>query len=95
MNMKQETRRMMESFARSAITDPDERDAAIAALAPRKEERPDKWLKTKEALALVGMTWKTLRAAEKRGELHPRHLSARLVRWSRNELEEWLFGKAV
>lgn len=92
--MNETTRKMLAAFAKSAITDPEQREAALAALAPRKEERPDKWLKTKEAIALAGMTWKTLRAAEKRGERHPRHLSARMVRWSRNELERWLFGIA-
>ena len=94
--MNETTRKMLTAFARSAIADPEQRDAALAALAPRKEERPDKWLKTKEALQLCGFaSWKTLRRAEKDGKLHPRHLSARMVRWSRNELEEWLTGKAV
>lgn len=93
--MNEETRQLLSAFARTAITNPEQRDAALAALAPRKEERPDKWLKTKEALSLCGFaSWKTLRRAEKEGKLHPRHLSARLVRWSRNELEAWLFGKA-
>lgn len=92
--MKEKTRHMLESFTRAAISDPEERDAALAALAPRKEELPDRWLRTKEALSLCGFaSWKTLRRLELRGELHPRHLSARCVRWSRNELERWLYGK--
>ena len=94
--MNETTRKMLAAFTKSAITDPEQRDAALAALAPRKEERPDRWLKTKEALALCGFaSWKTLRRAEKDGKLHPRHLSRRMVRWSRNELEGWLFGKVV
>lgn len=94
--MNETTRKMLAAFAKTAVTDPVQREAALAALAPRKEERPDKWIKTKEALALCGFaSWKTLRRAEKAGKLHPRHLSARMVRWSRNELENWLCGTGV
>ncbi len=93
--MNETTRKLLTAFTKSAITDPEQRDAALAALAPRKEERPDRWLKTREALQLCGFaSWKTLRRAEKAGILHPRHLSARMVRWSRNELEGWLCGTA-
>ena len=94
--MNETTRKMMTAFANTAVTDPQQREAALAALAPRKEERPDKLLKTQEALAFCGFaSWKTLRRAELEGKLHPRHLSARMVRWSRNELEDWLFGTAA
>ena len=93
--MNQETRHMMESFAKSAITDPKQREEALAACAPQKEERHDKWLKTREALDFCDFkSWKTLRRAELAGILHPRHLSARMVRWSRNELQAWLTGKS-
>lgn len=91
--MNETTRKMLAAFAKSAITDSVQREAALAAIAPRREERADKWLKTREALALVGVaSWKTLRRAELAGKLHPRHLSKRMVRWSRNELEDWLCG---
>ena len=93
--MNNETRKMLVAFARSAVTDPGEREAALAALAPRRDERPDKFLKTKEAMQLAAVTWKTLRRWEKSGKLHPRHLTPRIVRWSRNELEAFLFGDAA
>ena len=91
--MNQNTRQLLTAFAKTAVTDPEQRKAALAALAPRKEDRPDRWLRTRDALAMTGVTWKTLRRQEKAGVLHPRHLSARMVRWSKNELENWLFGK--
>lgn len=91
--MNESTRKLMTAFAKSAVQDPVQRAAAIAALAPRKEAQPDQWLTTKAALALCGIhSWKTLRRAELAGVLHPRHLSKRLVRWSKRELENWLFG---
>lgn len=94
--MNENTRKLLTAFAKTAVTDPEQQRAALAALAPHREERPDRWLKTKEALAFCGIaSWKTLRRAEKDGKLHPRHLSKRMVRWSRNELERWLFGKEV
>ena len=94
--MNATTRKLLTAFTKSAITDPIERDSALAALAPQKQERPDRWLKTKEALAFCGVrSWKTLRKLEKDGKLHPRHLTKRLVRWSQNELENWLFGTAT
>lgn len=93
--MNNSTRRLLTAFAKSAITDPEQQRAALVALAPRKEEQPDKWLTTKAALAFCGISsWKTLRRNELAGVLHPRHLSKRLVRWSRNELERWMFGSA-
>ena len=90
--MNETTRKLLAAFAKTAVTDPEQREAALAALAPRKDERPDKWLKTKEAVALTGLSGKTLRRHELAGTLHPRHLSARMLRWSRNELERWLCG---
>ena len=90
--MNQDTRKLLTAFAKTAVTDPEQRKAALEALAPRQEEKPDKWLRTREALTLTGVTWKTLRRQELAGVLHPRHLSARMVRWSRNELESWLYG---
>lgn len=94
--MNETTRKMMTAFAKTAVTDPEQRDAALAALAPRRGGTPDKWLRTREALELCGIkSWKTLRRAELEGKLHPRHLSARMVRWSRNELENWLYGTEV
>lgn len=95
--MNEATKKLLTAFAKSAITDPEQRDAALAAIGRKEEEkRPDRWLKTKEALALCGFaSWKTLRRAELAGILHPRHLSARMVRWSRRELEDWLTGTAA
>ncbi len=91
--MNQNTRQLLTAFVKTAVTDPEQREAALAALAPQQEKRADKWLKTKEALAFCGVSsWKTLRRAELEGRLHPRHLSKRLVRWSRNELSRWFFG---
>lgn len=92
--MNEQTRKLVSAFVKTAVTDPDQRDAALSALAPRKEERPDRWVKTREALGLCGVkSWKTLRRAEKAGILHPRHITKRMVRWSKNELERWFYGR--
>lgn len=96
--MNEQTRKLVSAFVKTAVEDPEQRDAALSALAPRKGkgETPDRWLKTKEALEICNFaSWKTLRRAEKAGILHPRHLSKRMVRWSRNELENWLYGTEV
>ena len=93
--LNETTRRLLTAFTKSAVSDPEQQRAALAALAPHREERPDHWMKTREALSFCGVaSWKTLRRAEKDGKLHPRRLSKRMLRWSRNELEHWLFGAA-
>ena len=85
--MKPETRRTLEALARAAITDPEERDAALSAIAAPKERR-DRPLMTKEACRLAGVSARTLQVWTKAGKLHPRRASRSHVRYSRNELEE-------
>lgn len=85
--MKPETRKMLLAFARSAIADPEERAAAVLALQPRMGERPDKMLKTREALELLGVSRRTLTNWQDLGIVAPKKLTIRMYRWSRNELE--------
>lgn len=88
--MKVETRKTVEAFAKAAIQDPAERDAVLAALNRPKTERRDKMITGKEAARLAGVTRHTIREWEKLGHLHGKHITPRRVRFSRNELEEFL-----
>lgn len=87
--MKSQTRSTLEAFARAAITDPAEREAALKALATT-QERKDRALKTKEACRLAGVSARTLQMWTKAGHLHPRRATRSHVRYSRNELESFL-----
>lgn len=87
--MHQETRNTIEAFARAAITDPAERDAALRAIAA-PEERKDRALKTKEACRLAGVSARTLQLWSREGKLHPKRATRSHVRYSRNELERFL-----
>ena len=87
--MRNETRKSIEAFARAAISDPVERDAALAAIA-KPPERPDRPLRTKEACLLAGVSARTLQGWTKAGHLHPARATRSHVRYSRNELESFL-----
>lgn len=87
--MKPETIKALEAFARAGIADPAEREAAIAAIQP-KPERRDKMLTGKEAARFAGVARKTIRDWELKGLIHGRHITSKRVRFSRNELEEFL-----
>lgn len=87
--MNETTRKAVEAFVRGAIADPAEREAAIAAIQP-KPERRDKMLTGREACRFAGVARKTLRDWEKKGMIRGRHITAKRVRFSRNELEEFL-----
>ena len=87
--MNQNTRRLIESFANSAITDPKQREAVLVALQP-KAERRDKLLTGVEAARLAGVTRKTIRDWERKGLIRGRHITRSRVRFSRNELETFL-----
>jgi len=87
--MNAETRRTLAAFARAAIADPAERDAALAALAAPQERR-DRPLKTKDACRLAGVSARTLQLWAKAGKLHPRRASRSHVRYSQAELETLL-----
>ena len=92
--MKQETRKTVASLIEVAVKDPEEKAEALARLEGKKDTRRDKMLKSKEAARVAGVHVKTLFGWEKMGKLHPKRLTARRVRWSRNELEEFL-GEAA
>lgn len=87
--MKAETRKTIEAFVRAAVTDPDERAAALKAIAipPERRDRP---LRTKEACALAGISARTLQVWAKEGKIHPLRATRSHVRYSRNELESFL-----
>ncbi len=87
--MKAETRKTIEAFVRAAVTDPDERDAALKAIATPPERR-DRPLKTKEACALAGISARTLQVWANEGKIHPIRATRSHVRYSRNELESFL-----
>ncbi len=87
--MKTATRKTLEAFIRAAITDPDERAAALKAIAipPERRDRP---LRTKEACALAGISARTLQVWAKEGKIHPIRATRAHVRYSRDELEAFL-----
>lgn len=87
--MNETTRRMIESFAKTAISDPQEREAALAAL-QAKAARRDKLLTGVEAARLAGVSRKTIRDWERKGLIRGRHITRSRVRFSRNELEAFL-----
>lgn len=88
-NMRTETKQSLEAFARAAIADPVERDAALRAIAA-PDERKDRALKTREACLLAGVSPRTLQIWTRAGKLHPKRPTRSHVRYSRNELERFL-----
>lgn len=91
--MKSETMQMVSALIGAAVKDSAEREEVLAKLRS-KTQAPDKLLKTREAAELAGCTRHTLRAWEKKGFLHPRRITKARVRWSRNELQDFLCGLA-
>lgn len=87
--MRSDTLHSLEAFARAAIADPVERDAALRAISA-PAERKDRALKTKEACRLAGVSARTLQIWTKQGHLHPKRATRSHVRYSRNELEAFL-----
>jgi predicted DNA-binding transcriptional regulator AlpA len=90
--MKNETIKTVTDLAKAAIKDPAELEKVIERLQTPTTPKalPDKMLKTREAAALAGCTRHTLRNWERQGYLHPRHITASRVRWSKRELEKFL-----
>ena len=88
--MKASTIDLLDGLISAAVKDKGEQAEAKALIRQKVEKRPDKQLTTNAAAELVGCTGKTLFRWAKAGKLHPRRLSASLVRWSRNEIEDFL-----
>ncbi len=89
--MKAETIKTVSDLAKAAIKDTAELEKVIERLQnPTPKARPDRMLKTREAAELAGCTRHTLRNWEKKGLLHPQHITRGRVRWSRRELETFL-----
>jgi len=89
--MRQETINTITAFLSAAIADKAERAEAIEKLSNQESVRNrDKMLTTKAAAALAGVCDKTLFRWEGLGYLHPKHITARRVRWSKRELETFL-----
>jgi len=87
--MKPETITTAKAILSAAITDKGERDELLKALAPKPPVR-EKLLTTKAASALAECHPKTLFSWARKGYLTPRRITARRVRWSKNELERFL-----
>lgn len=88
--MRQATLKTGETVLQAVITDPEERAEAMARWRGEKPARRDKMLTAKEAAAIAGVHKKTIQLWDKKGLLHGRHITARRVRFSRNELEDFL-----
>lgn len=89
--MKRETLKMVEALIRAAVTDPVERDELLKRIAEKpKIERKDKMLTGKDAAQLAGVTRRTIARWEQEGYIHGRHITRSRVRFSRNELEDFL-----
>lgn len=91
--MRQETINTATAILSAAIADKAEREEAIKRLetpTPTQTSNRDKMLTTKAAAALAGVCDKTLFRWEGLGYLHPKHITARRVRWSKRELETFL-----
>lgn len=89
--MRAETKKTVAALVAAAIHDPAEK----AAVLERLEDKPtapqkDKMLTGKEACQLAQVARRTLWDWERRGYLHPKHITPRRIRWSRNELENFL-----
>ena len=87
--MRTETLNTAAALLSAGIADPTERAEAISALKARAVRR-DKMLTTGEAAALAGVHRKTLFAWAAKNFLHPRRITPSRVRWSRNELQDFL-----
>lgn len=91
--MKAETRKKLEGFIRFSIEDPAECAEALALLCgiakPGKQER-DKWLKSREAAEIANVSRKTILLWGRLGYLHSRKHGKRRLRFSRNELLQFM-----
>ncbi len=94
--MKQETKKTVAAFVAAAIADPEERAAVLERLEGKTmPPKRDKLLTGREACELAGCARKTLRDWELKGYLHPKRITRQRVRWSRNELENFLCETAA
>ena len=95
--MKKETIETGAALLRAGIADPAERSEALTwwARAGKQNERRDKMISAKEAAELAGVHKKTIQEWERKGFLHGRHITAKRVRFSRNELEAFLCETAA
>lgn len=93
--MKAETKKKLEGFIRFSIEDPAEAAEALALLCgitmPERRRR-DKWLTRAEAAAIAGVHPQTLFRWENDGRVHPKKITPRRVRFSRNEIEDLVQG---
>ena len=92
--MRKDTQERVSRLVEAAITDDKERDEVLGLLTGKKQERRDRLLKTKEAAKLAGCHVKSLFAWERHGWLHPKRITSRRIRWSRNELQDFLCEQA-
>lgn len=87
--VKTETVTTATALLTAGISDPRERAEALAAFKATADRR-DRMLTTAAAATLAGVHRKTLFQWERKGYLKPRRITPSRVRWSRNELENFL-----
>lgn len=89
--MKTKTIQTMTSLARAAIEDPVELGDVLIRLEGKPEHaKRDKLLTSREAAEIAKVHKKTILAWGRKGLLTPRRITRRRVRFSRNELEQFL-----
>lgn len=89
--MKLETKHNLTAFVRATVVDPLELADVLARIEGKpKPTRRDKMITSKEAAEIAGVHKKTIQAWGRKGLLTPRRITRRRVRFSRNELEQFL-----
>lgn len=92
--MKAETIQTSKAILSAAISDPRERAEVLALLKPKTPAR-ERMLTTKAACQFAGVCKQTLRRWERKGYLHPKHITPSRVRWPQSELEAFLCESAT
>ena len=87
--MKPETLTTAAALLTAGIPDQRERAEVLSALKAQADRR-DKMLTTRQAAELAQAHRKTLFAWARRGFLNPHRITKSRVRWSRNELQDFL-----
>lgn len=92
MSISEKTLRMVRAFVTSVVGSADERMELLDRLEgrPKQQGRRDKMLNVREAAALAGVHYKTIWAWAGKGRIHARKITERRIRFSRNELAEFL-----
>ncbi len=87
--LKPETMTTAAALLSAGIPDQRERAEVLSALQAQADRR-DRMLTTAAAAKFAGVHRKTLFAWERKGYLKPRRITPSRVRWSRNELQDFI-----